>query len=98
MAARARRGDIGVYVTGLGTVTPIYTVTVKTRVDGQLMAVNYKESETVQQGAPLVEIDPRPYQALLGQYEGQLKRDQAFSRSASSFRSRKTSCRRCVRG
>ena len=45
IAAHARRGDIGVYITGLGSVTPIYTVTVKTRVDGQLMAVNYKEGE-----------------------------------------------------
>ena len=82
VAARARRGDIGVYITALGSVTPIYTVTVKTRVDGQLMAVNYKEGETVQQGAPLVEIDPRPYQALLEQYEGQLKRDQALLANA----------------
>jgi len=82
VAAHARRGDIGVYITALGSVTPIYTVTVKTRVDGQLMAVNYKEGETVQQGAPLVEIDPRPYQALLEQYEGQLKRDQALLANA----------------
>ena len=82
IAAHARRGDIGVYITGLGSVTPIYTVTVKTRVDGQLMAVHYKEGEGVQEGAPLVEIDPRPYQALLQQYEGQLKRDQALLANA----------------
>ena len=82
IVAHARRGDIGVYITGLGSVTPIYTVTVKTRVDGQLMAVHYNEGEAVQQGAPLVEIDPRPYQALLQQYEGQLKRDQALLANA----------------
>ena len=82
IAAYVRRGDIGVYITGLGSVTPIYTVTVKTRVDGQLMAVHYKEGEEVQEGAPLVEIDPRPYQVLLQQYEGQLKRDQALLANA----------------
>ena len=82
IAAHARRGDIGVYITGLGSVTPIYTVTVKTRVDGQLMTVHYKEGEEVQEGTPLVEIDPRPYQALLQQYEGQLKRDQALLANA----------------
>jgi membrane fusion protein, multidrug efflux system len=82
VAAHARRGDIGVYITGLGSVTPISTVTVKTRVDGQLMAVHYKEGDIVQQGAPLLEIDPRPYQALLQQYEGQLKRDQALLENA----------------
>jgi multidrug efflux system membrane fusion protein len=81
-AAHVRRGDIGVYVTGLGSVTPIYTVTVKTRVDGQLMEVHYKEGEVVQKAALLAEIDPRPYQALLEQYEGQLKRDQALLANA----------------
>src|SRR2546425_6625116 len=55
VATRAYRGNIGVYIAGLGSVTPLYTVTVKTRVDGQLMAVHYKEGDTMQQGAPLVE-------------------------------------------
>ena len=82
VAAPARRGDIGVYITGLGSVTPIYTITVKTRVDGQLMSIRYKEGEVVQEGAPLIEIDPRPYQALLEQYEGQLKRDEAMLSNA----------------
>jgi len=77
-AAKARKGNIGVYVTGLGAVTPIYTVTVKTRVDGQLMQVLYKEGDMVKQGDKLAEIDPRPYQAQLTQYEGQLTRDQAL--------------------
>lgn len=77
VAAKARRGDIGVYINGLGAVTPIYTVTVKTRVDGQLMSVHYKEGDLVHQGDLLVEIDPRPYAAALEQAEGQLIRDQA---------------------
>src|SRR5215510_9144327 len=82
MVSQAEKGDIGVYVTGLGTVTPLNTITVTTRVDGQLMAVMYKEGETVTQGAPLVEIDPRPFQVQLEQAEGQLAKDQAALQNA----------------
>ncbi len=77
-AAKAVKGNIGVYVTGLGAVTPIYTVTVHTRVDGELMQILYKEGDMVQKGDKLAEIDARPYQAMLTQYEGQLIRDQAL--------------------
>jgi multidrug efflux system membrane fusion protein len=77
VAAKARRGDIGVYITGLGAVTPIYTVTVRSRVDGQLMKIYYQEGKLVHQGDPLVEIDPRPYEVQLTQAEGQLIKDQA---------------------
>src|SRR6202040_164781 len=77
VAAKTRTGNIGVYFTGLGTVTPINTVTVKSRVDGQLLKVQYKEGELVHQGDVLAEIDPRPYQVLLTQAEGQLAKDQA---------------------
>ena len=76
-AAKARKGDIGVYFNGLGSVTPIYTVTVKSRVDGELMNIRYKEGDIVHQGELLVEIDPRPYQVQLEQAEGQMARDQA---------------------
>src|SRR5581483_8744835 len=82
VAAKARRGNIPVYFPGLGSVTPIYTVSIKTRVDGQLMAIHYKEGDIVHQGDPLVEIDPRPYQVQLTQAEGQLGRDQALLENA----------------
>lgn len=77
-----RKGDIGVFVSALGTVTPVYTVAVKSRVDGQLMAVNYQEGQMVHTGEALAEIDPRPYQALLAQAEGQLARDKALLENA----------------
>src|SRR6478672_2601994 len=82
VVARAEKGDIGDYVTGLGTVTPINTVEVRTRVDGQLMTVAYKEGEMVKQGAPLVEIDPRPFYVQLQQAEAQLLKDQAALKNA----------------
>jgi multidrug efflux system membrane fusion protein len=77
VATTARKGDIGVYFTGLGAVTPLATVTVRTRVDGQLMSVRYREGDTVHKGDLLAEIDDGPYQAALTQAEGQLLRDQA---------------------
>src|SRR5579863_2517916 len=75
VAVQAQKGNIGVYVTGLGAITPIYTVTVKSRVDGQLMNVYFKEGQLVKQGEPLVEIDTRPYEAVVTQIQGQLLRD-----------------------
>ncbi len=82
VGTRARRGNIGVYLTGLGAVTPIYTVTVKSRVDGELIAVNYKEGDMVTKGDLLAQIDPRPYDAALVQAEGTLARDQALLANA----------------
>jgi membrane fusion protein, multidrug efflux system len=77
VAAKAQSGSIGVFYTGLGVVTPLYTVTIKSRVDGQLVNVHYKESEMVHEGDLLAEIDPRPYAVQLEQAEGQMKKDQA---------------------
>ena len=77
VAAKARKGDIGVYITGLGTVTPIHTVAVNSRVDGQLVNIFYREGDYVRQGNSLVEIDPRPFEVQLAQAEGQLIKDQA---------------------
>src|ERR1022692_4167118 len=62
VVVKATKGDIGVYFTGLGAVTPINTVSIKTRVDGQLMQVLYKEGDLVQQGGLLAELDSRPFE------------------------------------
>lgn len=71
------QGDIGVYLNALGTVTPVYSVTLTSRVTGQLMEVHYREGQIVHKGELLAVIDPRPYQAIVTQAEGQLARDRA---------------------
>jgi membrane fusion protein, multidrug efflux system len=75
--AVVRKGDIPVYLDGLGTVTAFNTVTVRSRVDGQLIRVAYQEGQLVREGDLLAEIDPRPFQVQLEQAQAQLARDQA---------------------
>jgi len=80
--ATAKKGDIGVFVNALGTVTPYYTVSVRTRVDGQLVKVHYEEGQLVKKGDPLVDIDSAPFEAALTQAQGQLARDNALLENA----------------
>ena len=78
----ARTGDIGVYINALGTVTPVYTATITSRVDGQITNVAYREGQMVRKGDLLIEIDPRPFQAALTQAQGTLAKDEAVLNEA----------------
>ncbi len=79
-----------IYLTALGTVTAYNTVTVHSRVDGQLVRVLFREGQSVHKGQVLAEIDPRPYQAALEQAQGQLVRDQANEKNAQAEAARYT--------
>ena len=81
-AVVVKPGDIDITLAALGTVTARNTVTVKPRVDGQLVRINFREGERVKAGEVLAEIDPRPFQAQLDQVSGQLARDQALLANA----------------
>src|SRR5215831_12348797 len=82
VVAAAQRGDLPVYFNGLGTVTAFNTVTVHSRVDGQLVNVAYREGQYVHEGDLLVQIDPRPFQVQLQSAQGTLAKDQALRKDA----------------
>jgi len=82
VAVPATTADVGVLLDGLGSVTPIATVTVRSRIEGQLMRLNFKEGQVVREGDLLAEIDPRAAQAQLATAEGTLARDQALLKNA----------------
>ena len=71
----AQKGNIGVYLDAIGTVTPIYTASITSEVTGMVTQVHYREGELVRKGQPLIDIDARPFQAQLVQAEGLLERD-----------------------
>jgi multidrug efflux system membrane fusion protein len=73
--ATAQKGNIGVYLSAIGTVTPVYTSSITSQVSGIISSVSYREGQTVQKGAALIDIDPRIYQAQLTQAEGTLEKD-----------------------
>jgi multidrug efflux system membrane fusion protein len=82
VTATARSGDMPITLIGLGTVTPLATVTVQSQIAGQIMHIAFKEGQTVKAGDPLIQIDPRPYQVALEQAQGSLVRDKALLANA----------------
>jgi multidrug efflux system membrane fusion protein len=89
--AKVQTQDVPVFLPGLGSVTAFNTANIKSRVDGQIMQVNFKEGQNVKQGELLIVIDPRPYQAQLEQMQAQMFRDQAQLRDAKLNLDRYTS-------
>jgi len=75
-SATAQKGDIGVYLDSIGTVTPVYTDSITSQVNGPVVAVYFKEGQRVSKGDPLIDIDSRPYRAMLLQAQGSLERDE----------------------
>ncbi len=75
-AAQAHTGEMAIKLMAIGTVTPTYTASITSQATGPIVAVHYKEGQTVHKGTPLIDIDPRPYQAALDTAQGTLLRDQ----------------------
>ena len=86
--ATATKGNIGVYLDAIGTVTPVYTASITSQVTGPVIAVHFTEGQVVSKGAPLIDIDPRPFQATLLQAQGTLERDEAILAQATMDRDR----------
>ena len=82
VTARATTGDMPITLIGLGTVTPLATVTVQSQISGQIMHIAFREGQTLKAGDPLILIDPRPYQVALEQAQGALARDKALLANA----------------
>src|SRR5205085_3123878 len=74
--ATAHSGSVGIYQDAIGTVTPLYTVSINAQVTGLITAVHYREGQIVRKGDPLIDIDCRQYEAQLAQAQGTLERDQ----------------------
>lgn len=96
VTGRVGQGDFKVYLDALGSVTALNTVTIKTRVDGEVMSVHYTEGQLVKKGDLLIEIDPRQYQAALQQAQGQLARDEAMQQNAQADVDRYTAAKETV--
>ena len=86
--ATAQKGDIGVYVDAIGTITPVYTASITSQVNGVVTAVHFREGQMVSKGDPLIDVDPRPYQATLLQAQGLLQRDEGILAQATMDRDR----------
>src|ERR1700749_1338794 len=91
VAATVAQHDVPIYLTGVGTVIAYNTDIVRAQIQGQIISINFTEGQTVHAGDLLAQIDPRPYQALIDQYTGNLQRDQAQLKNAQANLTRYTS-------